>query len=57
MAAPIGGLYYGGEAASIVYMAFNTPYAGLRASAVCAFSMDDLADVFVNSPFKGPFIG
>ena len=48
----IGGLYNNGQtAAKIVYAVVNTPYAGIRASALCAFSLDDIADVFTNSDF------
>jgi semaphorin 6 len=34
-----------------VYAVVNTPYAGIRASAICAFSIEDIAHLFSNSVF------
>uniref|UniRef100_A0A5S6QCT4 Semaphorin-2A n=1 Tax=Trichuris muris TaxID=70415 RepID=A0A5S6QCT4_TRIMR len=41
-----------GESVSLVYAVFNTPASALRASAVCAFSMDDVRSIFETGPFK-----
>ncbi|CDW52935.1 Semaphorin-1A [Trichuris trichiura] len=41
-----------GGPVSLVYAVFNTPSSALRASAVCAFNMDDVRSIFETGPFK-----
>uniref|UniRef100_A0A915JEU5 peptidylprolyl isomerase n=1 Tax=Romanomermis culicivorax TaxID=13658 RepID=A0A915JEU5_ROMCU len=36
----------------LIYAVFNTPYSMIRGSAVCAYSMKQMREVFRSSPFK-----
>ena len=40
------------DGSRLVYGVFNTPDAAIRGSAVCAFRLEDIADLFQTSPFK-----
>ncbi|KRX50905.1 Semaphorin-1A [Trichinella murrelli] len=41
-----------GKKTELIYAIFNTPSTALRASAICAFSMEDVRYIFNNGPFK-----
>ncbi|KRY74414.1 Semaphorin-1A [Trichinella pseudospiralis] len=41
-----------GKKTELIYAIFNTPSSALRASAICAFSMEEVRYIFNNGPFK-----
>lgn len=43
---------YGSSQSPLVYAVFNTPFNAIRATAVCAFSMEDIGETFSQGSFK-----
>lgn len=42
----------GSSGSDLIYGVFTTPYNGLQASAICAYSMDDIRQIFNKGAFK-----
>ncbi len=57
IAGPVSGRYSSGASSTnttLVYAVFQSPLAGLKASAICAFDMSHIAKIFASPSFSSP---